>query len=77
FAIGITVDYYLGESVYHYDHGSIRLMAFLAHWKEGRLNCLIHDQYAWVDIPDLIHYNFSPADVPFVQRILIGDILLN
>ena len=76
FDIDIVVGAYVGENIYHYDHGTIRLLAYLAHWREGILNCKVHDQYAWVNVPDLAPYTFSPADVPFVQCLLRGDVSL-
>lgn len=74
FDIKIEVGLYIGESVYHYDHGSIRLLGFLSRWIEGELNCRVHDRYAWVRVSQLRDYEFSPADVPFVEGLLQGDI---
>jgi 8-oxo-dGTP diphosphatase len=76
FAIDIAVGAFLGASVYHYDHGAIRLLAYRANWIEGQLQCLVHDAYAWVAVTDLQHYTFSPADVPFVRGLLQGEIIV-
>jgi 8-oxo-dGTP diphosphatase len=35
FGIEVRVDDFLGESVYHYQHGKIRLLAYLARWRGG------------------------------------------
>lgn len=76
FAIEIEVGPFIGESVYHYDHGAICLLAYLARWRDGRLDCLVHDQYAWVAVQELGDYEFSPADVPFVQSLQRGEIVI-
>lgn len=73
FAIEIEVGTFLGESIYHYDHGAICLLAYLACWKDGELECRVHDQYAWVEVLELGDYEFSPADVPFVQILQQGE----
>jgi 8-oxo-dGTP diphosphatase len=74
FDIEIEVGLFIGESVYHYGHGSIRLLGFLSRWCSGRLICRVHDRYAWVLVLQLREYEFSPADVPFVEGLLQGDI---
>ena len=74
FDINIEVGLYIGESVYHYGHGSIRLLGFLSRWLDGELTCRVHDRYAWVRVSQLREYEFSPADVPFVEALLQGDI---
>ena len=35
FGVDITVGNYLGESVYHYDHATIRLCAYRVNWQRG------------------------------------------
>ena len=77
FAIEIEVGTFLGESIYHYDHGAICLLAYLACWKDGELECRVHDQYAWVEVLELGDYEFSPADVPFVQILQQGEMVVS
>ena len=77
FAIEIEVGAFLGESIYHYDHGAICLLGYLADWKEGELDCRVHDQYAWVEVQELGDYEFSPADVPFVQILQQGKMIIS
>ena len=35
--IEVRVGAFLGESVYHYEHGAIRLLAYRTSWKTGRV----------------------------------------
>jgi 8-oxo-dGTP diphosphatase len=74
FDINIEVGLFVGESIYHYGHGSIRLLGFLTRWIDRDLNCRVHDRYAWVSVSQLRDYEFSPADVPFVEGLRQGDI---
>jgi 8-oxo-dGTP diphosphatase len=65
---------FLGESVYHYPHGSIRLLAYRAYWDGGKIDANVHDEIRWVSLAELDCYEFAPADVPFVQRLKEGTI---
>ncbi|HPX56769.1 MAG TPA: (deoxy)nucleoside triphosphate pyrophosphohydrolase [Syntrophales bacterium] len=76
FDIDIEVGTFFGESVYHYNHGSICLLAYLTRWRGGTLSCRDHDACAWVSIPELPCFDFSPADLPFVDRLLTGKTTL-
>lgn len=64
---------FLGESVHHYRHGTVRLLAYLACWEKGDLEPRAHDEIAWVTVSELDQYDFAPADVPFVERLMSGQ----
>jgi len=64
----------LGESIYRYDHGAIRLIAFRVHWTGKDPVPRVHDRIRWVPRKDLRRYDFSPADLPFVDMLLSGAI---
>jgi len=76
FDIDIAVGMFVGESIYHYDHGSICLLAYFSKWRGGDLICRDHDACAWVSVPELRYFEFSPADLPFVDGLLQGDIAI-
>jgi 8-oxo-dGTP diphosphatase len=69
FNIDIEVKTYFGNSIYNYDHGSIELLAYLAHTESIELTPTAHDEYIWVSISELTKYDFAPADIPFVTRL--------
>jgi 8-oxo-dGTP diphosphatase len=69
FGITISVDRFFGESVYHYDHGSIKLRAYRAHWQSGKILLKVHADYRWVSSAQLTEYDFSPADIPIVEKL--------
>jgi 8-oxo-dGTP diphosphatase len=74
FGIEIRPDEFLGESIYHYPHGSIKLLAYRATWVEGNLVLNDHADYAWVKCDQLDGFDFTPADLPFVRKLISGEI---
>ena len=73
FGIGVTVGRYFGQSVYQYDHGAIRLMAYRASWTSGSITLNDHADYRWVSPEQLSNYDFAPADIPFVDQLQRKD----
>ena len=69
FGIKVSVVRFLGESIYHYDHGSIKLLAYLTSWQSGKMASNDHADYRWVSADQLPAYDFAPADIPFVKKI--------
>ena len=74
FEINVSVGEHLAESIYHYDHGSINLIAYRAYWESGTIYPQVHDDYTWAAIDQLENYDFAPADIPFVDKIRRGEI---
>jgi len=69
FGVEVAVRDYFGESVYHYEHGSIKLVAYLVDWTGGEMSLSDHKDCRWVSFNDLEDYDFVPADMPFVQKL--------
>jgi 8-oxo-dGTP diphosphatase len=76
FHIQVSVQEFLGESVYHYDHGSIRLVAYRTFWEGGELLPRVHADFAWVTADQLEDFDFAPADLTFVSMLKGGEIEL-
>ena len=76
FGIEVSVGEHLGESVYHYEHISIRLLAYRTFWNGNDIHPKDHSAIAWVPVDHLIEYDFAPADLPFVERLRRGEIEL-
>ena len=74
FEIDVSGGKFLGESVYHYDHGTIKLLAYRTYWKGGTISLKAHDDYQWVSLDQLQDYDFAPADIPFVEKLRRGEI---
>jgi 8-oxo-dGTP diphosphatase len=65
---------YLGSSIYHYDHISIELMAYRAFSNGESFRLVSHQACQWVRPDQLGAFAFTPADLPFVQRLAGGKI---
>lgn len=76
FGITVAVKEYIGESIYHYDHGAIRLLVYRAFWENGEIIPTVHEEYRWVSSDELRKYDFAPADIPFVEKLRSGEIAL-
>ena len=76
FGIDVTVREFLGESVYHYDHISIRLLAYRTFWNTGELKIKAHQSIEWVTINQIGEFDFAPADILFVEKLRRGEIAI-
>ncbi len=70
FGIEVAIRDYFGESVIHYERESIKLIAYLVDWTAGEISVTDHQDCRWVSFDDLENYEFVPADVPFVQKLM-------
>jgi 8-oxo-dGTP diphosphatase len=75
FRIVVSVGEFLGESVYHYSHGSIRLIAYRTFYERGELSLETHADFAWVTVDQLDDFDFAPADLPFVLLLKKGEVI--
>ena len=69
FGIEVSVGRCLGESTYHYEHGSIKLLAYRTRLVSGNLSLRDHAEFRWVSTEQLSDYDFAPADIPFVEKL--------
>lgn len=69
FCINITVGRFYASSIYPYEKGTIRLMAYFCSYTGGTLNSMVHNKYQWVAVNDLNQFVFAPADRPLVEKL--------
>ncbi|QUH26813.1 (deoxy)nucleoside triphosphate pyrophosphohydrolase [Serpentinicella alkaliphila] len=69
--IDIRVGSFVGESIYKYERGTIKLLAYKGNIIRGEITLLDHDEYRWVKYKELKLYKLAPADVPLVELIKI------
>ncbi len=60
----------IAESIYTYDHGSIKLMGIKTILQEEDFKLSVHDKVEWVAIKDLKKYQLAPADIPIAKKII-------
>ena len=74
FSIDVLVKNFVAESFYAYDHISINLRAYLTEIVAGKIQLADHDEVKWVNLNELNSFNFAPADLPIVKKILSDGI---
>ncbi|MTV47715.1 8-oxo-dGTP diphosphatase MutT [Heliobacillus mobilis] len=73
FGITVAVGGFFEESIYHYENGTIQLLAYWTKWIDGEMTPTVHDDVQWVPIEELKDYEFAPADIPFVEKLRGGS----
>ena len=59
----------LAESEYHYEHGSIQLVALDTHIISGEITLTVHDKIEWVRPDDLLNFSLAPADISIAKHL--------
>jgi len=67
--IKIEVDKFFAESIYRYDIGTIKLLAYKARWIDGECKPAVHSQIKWVKPNELENYDFAPADISIIKKL--------
>lgn len=75
FGIEATVKEFVGSHIHVYDFDTVELMAFKADWEKGDFDSKDHQEIRWAFPHELNQFEFAPADVPFIERIMNGEIV--
>lgn len=67
--IEVWIGEFFGESIYHYEQGSIHLLGYWTTWVKGDMEPKVHSEVKWVTPEELDQYIFAPADIPFVKKL--------
>ena len=67
--VEIDVLDFFGESIYQYDLGEIRLLAYFCRWTGGSFILKVHSRIEWVGRDELGQFDFAPADIPLVKKL--------
>lgn len=67
--VDIEVGDYLGESIYTYPNGEIKLIAYFATVVDGDIKLSVHDKIEWITISEIDKYDFAPADITFIEKL--------
>ncbi len=59
----------LAESIYEYDTGSIRLMAYETTITAGEIRLTVHEEALWAGVSDLESLMLLPADRPIAEAV--------
>ena len=70
----LSVDSIIGvffmESIFYYDNGVIRLLGYECELLSEKFDLCVHSEATWAPIRSLIDYDFAPADLPFVNKLM-------
>ncbi len=73
FAIRTRTGAFFSENEFAYgDKAPILLKAYYSSFISGDIQPVDHSEIAWVDIADLGHYDFAPADIAIIERLRSG-----
>ncbi len=70
FGVNAKVKGFFCESIYDYQQGSIRLLAYFADIIDGEISLNVHDQINWVTADELLRYGLLPADIPVAEKLV-------
>lgn len=68
--LNVSCSEILTESIYHYEGGSINLIAISTEIINGKISLSVHDKYQWVGINSLLSFELAPADIPIAKWII-------
>lgn len=67
--ITIKVNRHYKTVEHTYEFGNIKLISFLAEYESGTVELTEHAECRWVDVTELPHFDFAPADIPIVNKL--------
>lgn len=66
----IKVDSYFDEKIYNYPDKIIKLITLNCTMINNKYEVLEHEQIKWININEFKNYDFAPADIYFVDKII-------
>jgi len=70
FGIETEVKSFIGESLFDYGTRTIRLLGYLVDYHSGDFKLQAHEAVAWISPHEFSQYDFAPADLPFIEKII-------
>ena len=68
--LDIHVKEHFMTNVFPYETGTIELMTFLSVILGGAMSLNVHAEAKWVFVQEMKNYDFAPADVPIVKKLM-------
>jgi len=69
FDVDVEVLDFFAESIYEYNSGTIKLLAFWCKWISGDFTLKVHSRIEWAAYNELDQYDYAPADIPLVEKL--------
>ena len=67
--VDAVVGVFFDESIYNYDHGVIKLLAYFVSIGNEVICCNVHDEVRWEPVEKLCRLDLAPADIPLVKKL--------
>lgn len=68
--VAIRIDGYFGSSFFEHKERQMELLGFRGTMLQKDYYLSVHDDAKWVDVNQLINYDFATADLPFVKKLI-------
>lgn len=69
-ALDIAVTGHFMTSIFRYETGLVELIVFFATIRGGTMRLNVHADVRWVDLAALAAFDFAPADIPVVYKLM-------
>ena len=60
----------IGESIYIYKEGTIKLIGVITEIKNQSFELKVHDKVQWVSVSEILSYKLAPADISIAKQIM-------
>jgi len=72
--VEVKIGPFYDENVYSSQDHDIHLLFYWAEVITGKVIPVVHDDLKWTTIEELANFDFAPADIPIVKRLMKEDI---
>ncbi|MBE5103310.1 (deoxy)nucleoside triphosphate pyrophosphohydrolase [Priestia aryabhattai] len=72
--VEVKIGLFYDDNVYSSQDHDIHLLFYWAEVTNGELIPVVHDDLKWTTIEELANFDFAPADIPIVKRLMKEDI---
>jgi 8-oxo-dGTP diphosphatase len=72
--VDIEVEGFFCESIYKYEFGAIRLLAYKCKCDDKDFKLSVHSEISWAEPEDILKYDLAPADIPIGEKIRINSL---
>ncbi|GAB1763162.1 (deoxy)nucleoside triphosphate pyrophosphohydrolase [Priestia aryabhattai] len=72
--VEVKIGPFYDDNVYNSQDHSIHLLFYWAEIIKGEVIPVVHDDLKWITINELASFDFAPADIPIVKKLMKEDI---
>lgn len=72
--VEVKIGPFYDDNVYSTQDHDIHLLFYWAEVITGKVIPVVHDDLKWTTIEELANFDFAPADIPIVKRLMKEDI---